>query len=305
MGRKVHPVSFRLGIIRDWQSRWYADRNYTDLLHEDVRIRQIVGKRLANASLAMIEIQRSANQLDVTLHTAKPGIVIGKGGQAVDLLRKDLETMTGKKVKLNIEEIKQPELNAYLVAESIAEQIGRRVSYKRALKQSVMRSLRSGAKGVKIRISGRLGGAEMARSVWEREGRVPLHTIRADIDYGQVHAHTTYGRIGVKVWIYKGDVIERKGGDVLLQTERPIATAAPRPERERRDRRDDRGGERGGPRGGERGAGAGAGAGGAAGRSGERAPRQDRGERPAPQARAADTSGTASGGEADGATQSE
>jgi small subunit ribosomal protein S3 len=235
--------------------------------------------------------------------------VIGKGGQAVDLLRKDLETMTGKKVKLNIEEIKQPELNAYLVAESIAEQIGRRVSYKRALKQSVMRSLRSGAKGVKIRISGRLGGAEMARSVWEREGRVPLHTIRADIDYGQVHAHTTYGRIGVKVWIYKGDVIERKGGDVLLQTERPIATAAPRPERERRDRRDDRGGERGGPRGGERGAGAGAGApGGAGGRGGERAPRQersDRGERPAPEARAADISGTASGGEAEGATQSE
>jgi small subunit ribosomal protein S3 len=299
MGRKVHPVSFRLGIIRDWQSRWYADRNYTDMLHEDVRIRSIVGKRLANASLAMIEIQRSANQLDVTLHTAKPGIVIGKGGQAVDLLRKDLETMTGKKVKLNIEEIKQPELNAYLVAESIAEQIGRRVSYKRALKQSVMRSLRSGAKGVKIRISGRLGGAEMARSVWEREGRVPLHTIRADIDYGQVHAHTTYGRIGVKVWIYKGDVIERKGGDALLQTERPIATAAPRPDRGGPGgRRDDRGGERGAPRGGERGAGAG-------GRGGERAPRQDRGERPAPQARAENTSGTASGGESASATQSE
>ena len=283
MGRKVHPVSFRLGIIRDWQSRWYADRNYTEMLHEDVRIRQTVGKRLANASLAMIEIQRSANQLDVTLHTAKPGIVIGKGGQAVDQLRKDLETMTGKKVKLNIEEIKQPELNAYLVAESIAEQIGRRVSYKRALKQSVMRSLRSGAKGVKIRISGRLGGAEMARSVWEREGRVPLHTIRADIDYGQVHAHTTYGRIGVKVWIYKGDVIERKGGDALLQMDRPVATAAPRPERERRERRDDRGGERGG----------------------ERAPRQPRAERPAPQARATDTTGTASGGETADATQSE
>jgi small subunit ribosomal protein S3 len=280
MGRKVHPVSFRLGIIRDWQSRWYADRNYTDMLHEDVRIRQIVSKRLANASLAQIEIQRSANQLDVTLHTAKPGIVIGKGGQAVDLLRKDLETMTGKKVKLNIEEIKQPELNAYLVAESIAEQIGRRVSYKRALKQSVMRSLRAGAKGVKIRISGRLGGAEMARSVWEREGRVPLHTIRSDIDYGQVHAHTTYGRIGVKVWIYRGDVIERKGGDALLQMDRPVATAAPRPERDRD--RPGRGGDR-------------------PGRGGERAPRQDRGdrgdrsERPAPQARAANTSGTPSG----------
>jgi small subunit ribosomal protein S3 len=302
MGRKVHPVSFRLGIIRDWQSRWYADRNYTEMLHEDVAIRNLVGKRLSNASLAMIEIQRSANQLDVTLHTAKPGIVIGKGGQAVDQLRKDLETMTGKKVKLNIEEIKQPELNAYLVAESIAEQIGRRVSYKRALKQSVMRSLRSGAKGVKIRISGRLGGAEMARSVWEREGRVPLHTIRADIDYGQVHAHTTYGRIGVKVWIYKGDVIERKGGDALLQMDRPVATAAPRPERDRRDRpdrRDDRGDR------GERAPRSAAGPGATASRGGERAPRQERAERPAPQARAEETTGTASGGEAGDANQSE
>src|SRR3954462_2576417 len=197
----------------------------------------MVGVLLAIAGVARIEIQRSANQIEVSLHTAKPGVVIGKGGQAVDLLRKDMESMTGKKVKLNIEEIKQPELNAYLVAESIAEQIGRRVSYKRALKQSVMRSLRAGAKGVKIRISGRRGGAEMARSVWEREGRVPLHTIRADIDYGQVHAHTTYGRIGVKVWIYKGDVIERKD-DPLLQLDRPVAMAPARPERT--DRRPDR-----------------------------------------------------------------
>lgn len=247
MGRKVHPVSFRLGIIRDWQSRWYADRNYADLVHEDVRIRSLVNKRLASASLSRIEIQRSANQLDVTLHTAKPGVVIGKGGQAVDQLRKDIETTTSKKVKLNIEEIKQPELDAYLVAESIAEQINRRVSYKRALKQAVLRSTRAGAKGVKIRISGRLGGAEMARSVWEREGRVPLHTIRADIDYGQVHAHTTYGRIGVKVWIYRGEVIQRKGGDSLLEVDRPIATAAPRPDRRDDRRRDDRRGP-GGPR---------------------------------------------------------
>lgn len=332
MGRKVNPISFRLGIVKDWQSRWYADRNYTELVHEDVRIRQLVGKRLANASLARIEIQRSANQLEVTLHTAKPGIVIGKGGQAVDLLRKDLETMTGKKVKLNIEEIKQPELDAFLVAESIAEQLGRRVSYKRALKQSVMRSVRSGAKGVKIRISGRLGGAEMARSVWEREGRVPLHTMRADIDYGQVHAHTTYGRIGVKVWIYKGDVIERKGGDALLEMDRPVATAAPRPERDRRERRD-RDGERGGERGGERtGSGAprtgertgtGERAGGRSG-GGERpqgqqpqAPAQarpERADRPArtprggmPQAaeiEAKDDTGTASGGETGNVNQS-
>ena len=251
MGRKVHPVGFRLGVIRDWQSRWYADRNYTDLVLEDARIRRLINQRLVGASLSKIEIQRSANQIEVSLHTAKPGVVIGKGGQAVDVLRKDLETMTGKKVKINIEEIKQPELDAFLVAESIAEQISRRVSYKRAMKQAVMRAVRSGAKGVRIRISGRLGGAEMARSVWEREGRVPLHTIRADIDYGQVHAHTTYGRIGVKAWIYRGDVIEHRG-DSLLQTDRPAAMAQPRPERPRRDRRDERGDERGG-RGGERG----------------------------------------------------
>lgn len=263
MGRKVHPTSFRLGIIKDWQSRWFADRNYSDLLLEDVRIRKTVGQRLTGASLSKIEIQRSANQIEVTLHTAKPGVVIGKGGTAVDLLRKDLETMTGKKVKINIEEVKQPELDAYLVAESIAEQISRRVSYRRAMKQSVLRAQRSGAKGVRVRISGRLGGAEMARSVWEREGRVPLHTIRADIDYGQVHAHTTYGRIGVKVWIYKGDIIERKGGDSLLQQDRPLATAQPRADRpdrpdrrERAPRRDGDGGpgrnDRGdrGPRGG-------------------------------------------------------
>jgi small subunit ribosomal protein S3 len=265
MGRKVHPVGFRLGINKEWQSRWYADRNYTELVQEDARIRQTVQQRLSGASLARIEIQRSANQIEVSLHTAKPGVVIGKGGQAVDQLRKDLETMTGKKVKLNIEEIKQPELNAYLVAESIAEQITRRVSYRRAVKQSVLRAMRAGAKGVRVRVSGRLGGAEMARSVWEREGRVPLHTIRADIDYGQVHAHTTYGRIGVKVWIYRGDVIERKG-DSLLQMDRPAVMAQPRPERDRRDRgpvrpdRADRGeradrsdrGDGGGPRPGAR-----------------------------------------------------
>ena len=168
----------------------------------------MIHKRLPNASLSRIDIERSAaNQIEVTLFTAKPGIVIGKGGQAVEVLRKDLEDFTGKKVKLNIHEIKQPEMDAYLVAESIADQLTRRVSYKRAMKQAVQRAMRLGAKGMKIRLGGRLGGAEMARIAWEKDGRVPLHTIRADIDYGQVHAHTTYGRIGVKVWIYKGDVI--------------------------------------------------------------------------------------------------
>lgn len=247
MGRKVHPVGFRLGIIKDWQSRWYADRGYTDMLHEDVRIRQMVGQRLTAASLSRVEIQRSANQIEVTLYTAKPGVVIGKSGQAIDQLRKDVETMTGKKVKVNVEEIKQPELDAFLIAESIAEQLNRRVSYRRALKQAIMRAMRAGAKGVRVRISGRLGGAEMARAVWEMEGRVPLHTIRADIDYGQVHAHTTFGRIGVKVWLYRGDVITHKGGDALLQMDRPVAVAQPRPDRDRdrRERRDRDRGERG------------------------------------------------------------
>ena len=180
MGRKVHPIGFRLGINKEWQSRWYADRNYMEMVQEDARIRKMVGQQLTGASLASIEIQRSANQIEVTLNTAKPGVVIGKGGQAVDQLRRDLESMTGKKVKLNIEEIKQPELNAYLVAESIAEQLTRRVSYRRAVKQSVLRAMRAGAKGVRVRVSGRLGGAEMARSVWERpEG---VHRIRQVIE---------------------------------------------------------------------------------------------------------------------------
>jgi small subunit ribosomal protein S3 len=214
LGRKVHPVGFRLGIIKDWQSRWFAERNYTEQLHEDIKLRALVAKRLANASISRIELERSAaNQIEITLSTAKPGIVIGKGGQAVEVLRKEFETQTGKKVKLNINEIKQPELDAFLVAESIADQITRRVSYKRAMKQAIQRATRLGAKGVRIRLSGRLGGAEMARVVGEREGRVPLHTIRADIDYGQVHAHTTYGRVGVKVWIYRGDVIGTRSGE--------------------------------------------------------------------------------------------
>jgi len=235
LGRKVHPVGFRLGIIKDWQSRWFAERNYTEQLHEDFKLRALVAKRLANASISHVELERSAaNQIEITLSTAKPGIVIGKGGQAVEVLRKEFETMTGKKVKLNINEIKQPELDAFLVAESIADQITRRVSYKRAMKQAIQRATRLGAKGVRIRLSGRLGGAEMARVVGEREGRVPLHTIRADIDYGQVHAHTTYGRVGVKVWIYRGDVIgtrpgeEPMGGD--LGRGRDAGNRPPRPD---------------------------------------------------------------------------
>ncbi len=210
MGRKVHPIGFRLGIVTDWQSRWFAERNYTELLHEDFALRRLIQERLKGAAVARIEIQRSANQVEITLHTAKPGIVIGKRGASVDQLRKELEDFTGKKVRLNIEEIRQPELEAILVAESIAEQLSKRVAYRRAMKQAASRAMRLGAKGIKIRCSGRLAGAEMARSAIEMRGRVPLQTIRADIDYAVVHAHTIYGRIGVKVWIYKGDILPEK-----------------------------------------------------------------------------------------------
>lgn len=206
MGRKVHPIGFRLGYIKDWHSKWYSEQNYTDQLHEDLQLRQLINKELQNAGISQIDIERSANKIEITVFTAKPGIVIGKRGTNVDQLKNALERRTGKKVKLNIQEIHQPELDAKLVAESIAEQINKRVSYKRAMKQAVQRAVRLGAQGVRIRTSGRLGGAEMARVANESEGRVPRHTLRADIDYAQVHAHTTYGRIGVKVWIYKGEV---------------------------------------------------------------------------------------------------
>jgi small subunit ribosomal protein S3 len=206
LGRKVHPIGFRLGYIKDWQSKWFAERNYTEQLHEDIALRKMIGKELQNAGVSRIEIERSANKVEVTVYTAKPGIVIGKRGANVDLLKNALEKRTGKKIKLNIQEIHQPELDAQLVAESIAEQINKRVSYKRAMKQAVQRAMRLGAQGIKIRCAGRLGGAEMARIHNESEGRVPRHTLRADIDYAVVHAATTYGRIGVKVWIYKGEV---------------------------------------------------------------------------------------------------
>lgn len=207
MGRKVHPVGFRLGISSDWESKWFSEKQYTELLHEDIAIRNLVEKELQRAGIARIELERSANKVDVTLHTAKPGIVIGKQGANVERIRGLIEKKVGKKVNLRIEEIKVPETNARLIAESIAEQIQRRVAYRRAMKHAIQQAMRRGAKGVKIKMSGRLGGAEMSRTVTEMEGRVPLHTIRADIEFSTVHAHTTYGRIGVKVWVYKGDVL--------------------------------------------------------------------------------------------------
>ena len=255
MGRKVHPIGFRLGYIKDWQSKWFAERGYVEQLHEDMRLRKIITAELANAGVARVEIERSANKIEVTVYTAKPGIVIGKRGAKVDELKTSLEKQTGKKVKLNIQEIHQPELDAQLVAESIAEQINKRVSYKRAMKQAVQRAMRLGAQGVKIKCSGRLGGAEMARIAWEHDGRVPLHTLRADIDYATVHAHTTYGRIGVKVWIYKGEVFPDQVGKLQA-----AQLTAPRPqptEEEERPRRRSRGGRGGGggARSGDRGAG--------------------------------------------------
>jgi small subunit ribosomal protein S3 len=270
MGRKVHPIGFRLGYIKDWQSKWFADRTYTDQLHEDIMLRSAITRELANAGVARVDIERSANKVEVTVFTAKPGIVIGKRGAKVDELKADLEKRTGKKVKLNIQEIHQPELEAQLVAESIAEQINKRISYKRAMKQAVQRAMRLGAQGVKIKCSGRLGGAEMARIANESDGRVPRHTLRADIDYAQVHAHTTYGRIGVKVWIYKGEVFPDAMGK--LQVVQTATTRTQQNEEETRPRqrsgRGDRGGRGDGDRGGRGGGAGGSGGGVRGGRGG-------------------------------------
>src|SRR6187549_4121810 len=205
MGHKVHPYGFRIGIIKPWLAKWYADRDYATLLQEDMRIRELVGRQLANASVSQVEIERGINHVTVTIHTAKPGIVIGKGGTNVEILRQQIGQLTKRRVKLEIKEIRQPELDAHLVAMNIAQQLTRRIAFKKAMKQAIQRSMKAGAKGVRIAVAGRLGGSEMGRREWDREGRIPLGTLRADISYGQIHAHTTYGRIGVKVWIYRGD----------------------------------------------------------------------------------------------------
>jgi small subunit ribosomal protein S3 len=229
MGRKVHPIGFRLGYIKDWQSRWFADRNFAELVNEDRMVREMVEAELSGASISRVEIERAANRVEITIHTAKPGVVIGKRGANVDVLRGKLEKLTGKKVKLNISEVHQPELDAQLVAESVGEQITKRVSFKRAQKQAIQRAIRSGAKGIMISCSGRLNGAEMSRTVKDMEGRIPRHTLRADIDYAVFHAHTTYGRIGVKVWIYKGDIFpgqERTAAAVEASAQQ--RTGAPR-----------------------------------------------------------------------------
>ena len=231
MGHKVHPNAFRLGVFRPWEANWFANpKDYTKMLHEDLQMRGAILARLRNAGIAKIETERSSNaQLTVTIHTAKPGIVIGKGGSSVDQLREDLEKRFGNRVRISIQEIKQPELNAQLVAENIASQIERRISYKRAMKQAILRTMRAGAKGVRIYCGGRLRGAEMARREWDREGRVPLHTLRADIDFGRATAKTTFGAIGVKCWIYKDQVSPK--ARLPIADGAPIGDAiAPQPE---------------------------------------------------------------------------
>lgn len=212
MGQKVHPIGFRLGINKDHLSKWYANKkNYADLLEEDLRLRAFLKKKLYNAGIARVEIERFAGKVKITIHTAKPGIIIGRGGRGIDELRETVERFLNKPglVTLNVQEIRAPELEAQLVAESIAQQIEKRIAYKRAMRQSMQRTIRMGAKGMKITCSGRLAGSEMARIQSDKEGKIPLHTLRADIDYGFAEALTTYGHIGIKVWIYKGDILDR------------------------------------------------------------------------------------------------
>lgn len=219
MGQKVHPIGFRLGYIKTWSSRWYAEKDYAKLLHEDLKIRKIVKKKLYHAGVARVEIERSGNQIRITIHTARPGIIIGRKGAEVDKLKVELEAMTKRQVYINIKEIKKPELDAQLVAENIAMQLEKRVAYRRAMKKAVASSLRLGALGIKVYCAGRLAGAEIARTEWYREGRVPLHTLRADIDFGLAEAATTMGQIGVKVWIYRGEILPE------TQKERELAAA--------------------------------------------------------------------------------
>ena len=207
MGQKTNPYGFRLGIIRTWKSRWYSEKEYASRLQEDLRIRKYVKSRLSHAGVSSIEIERRSNRINILISTARPGIVIGKKGAEIENLKKDLQKFTTKDLSINIIEIRRPETDAQLTAENVAMQIERRIAFRRAMKKTVLSSIKLGAKGIKIQVSGRLGGAEMSRTEWYREGRVPLHTLRADIDYGLAEARTTYGIIGVKVWIYKGEIL--------------------------------------------------------------------------------------------------
>ena len=223
MGHKVNPIGLRLGINRTWDSRWYADRGYGDMLHDDLEIRKVLRKRLQQAGVSRIIIERPAKKARITIHTARPGVVIGKKGADIEKLRRDLQEMTGSDVHLNIVEIRKPEIDARLVAENIAQQLERRVAFRRAMKRAVQSAMRLGAQGIRINCGGRLGGAEIARTEWYREGRVPLHTLRADVDFGEATALTTYGTCGVKVWVFKGEIVahDPMAQDKRLQEAQP------------------------------------------------------------------------------------
>src|SRR6476659_6975540 len=276
MGQKVHPEAMRVGYIHDWKSNWFSEKQFSDFLIEDVRIRDHITNKLAHAGLSDITIRKDAAEVEVNIHTARPGIVIGKSGSEVDALRRDLHRITGKSIKVNILEIKRPELDAKLVAQSIAEQLQNRVAFRRAMKRALTSAMRSGAKGCKIQVGGRLGGAEMARSESYSDGRVPLHTLRADIDYGFYEARTTFGRIGVKCWINKGEIMPEGygGSDLTSLDEAPGGPAADDDRRgggrgrDGRGRGDGRGGGRG--RGGQGGGPGGRGGGGRGGGGGGR-----------------------------------
>jgi len=210
LGQKVHPIGFRLGVIRTWDSKWYSEADYATLLHEDIKLRNYLKKRLYHAGISKVEMERAANKAKINIYAARPGIIIGKKGSEVEALKKELAKLTDKEVFINIQEVRKPEIDAQLVAENVALQLERRVAFRRAMKKSVSQALKFGAQGIKIKCGGRLGGAEMSRTEWYREGRVPLHTLRADIDYGYAEAKTTYGIIGVKVLIFKGEVLSRE-----------------------------------------------------------------------------------------------
>lgn len=226
MGQKVHPTGIRLGIIKDWTSTWYADsKDYAGFLHADIKVREYIRKKLANASVSRVQIERPAGNARVIIHTARPGIVIGKKGEDIERLRHEVSKMIGVPAHVSVEEIRKPELDAYLVAESVAQQIERRIMFRRAMKRAVTNTMRLGAQGIKITVAGRLNGAEIARSEWYREGRVPLHTLRADIDYGTAEAATTYGIIGIKVWIFKGEVFPQEQKKIEEETPKEEAQA--------------------------------------------------------------------------------
>lgn len=226
MGHKVHPMGFRIGVIRDWQAKWYAEKQFSEFVQEDLKIRQAIQTKYLEAGISQVEISRQANEVSITIYTSRPGVVIGRGGQRVDEMRLHLEKLIDKKVRLNILEVQQPELDAYLVARVVAEQLERRIAYRRAVKQAIARTIQAGAKGVRIRVAGRLGGAEIARAQTLHEGQVPLHTLRADIDYGFTEAHTTFGRIGVKVWIYRGEILPEREEAAAEEETAPEAIGA-------------------------------------------------------------------------------